>query len=364
MSAKRDYYEVLGVSKDSSTDEIKRQYRKLALKFHPDRNKTTEAAEHFKEVTEAYAVLSDNEKRGIYDKYGHEGVDGRYSRDDIFSGARGDFGDIFGRGGGGFESIFESIFGRGGGGFSGFTESRGSDLLYETTLTLEDVLHGKDINIDLQKQIICNTCNGSRCKPGTDLKACDTCHGRGQIRQTKNVGFASFVTATTCSVCSGSGSIVTNPCKDCKGRGVKRGRKQINVPIPPGVDSDDYLVSGEGNEVPDGSNGNLVVRIHVKQHNKFKRDGRDIFYDHNISIVDAALGCEVVVPTLEGDEKIKVDSGSQPNTIIKLKGKGVPNVKYGRGRGDQYVRVVVNVPKKLNDEQKALLSELQRSFSR
>ena len=365
MSAKRDYYEVLGVSKSSSPDEIKRQYRKLALKFHPDRNNSTEAAEHFKEISEAYAVLSDNEKRQIYDQHGHAGVDGRYSREDIFQGAQGNFSDIFGRGGGGFDSIFESIFGRGGGGgFSGFSQSRGSDILYQTTVTLEDVLHGKQINIELQKQIICSTCNGSRCKPGTNMKRCSSCKGQGQIRQTRNMGFASFVSTSPCPTCRGQGSIVSTPCKDCKGNGFKKGRKQISVPIPPGVDSDDYLVSGEGNEVPDGSNGDLVVRIRVKPHDKFKRDGRDIFYDHNVSIVDAALGCEAIVPTLEGTEKIKVDSGSQPNTIIKLKGKGVPYVKSGSNRGDQYVRIVVNVPKKLNNEQKGLLSELQRSFDR
>ena len=358
MAAKRDYYEVLGVSKTSSPDEIKKQYRKLALKFHPDRNKSSEAAEHFKEISEAYAVLSDAEKKQLYDQHGHAGVDGRYSSEDIFRGARGDFSDIFGQGGGGFESIFESIFGRGGG--FGFGQQRGSDILYETSVTLEDVLHGKKMDIELQKQIQCDICDGTGCKPGTNKKTCSTCNGQGQVRQSRNMGFASFVTAAPCSVCRGQGAIIETPCNDCKGQGKKKGTKQVTFEIPPGVDSGDYTVPNEGNEVPDGANGDLIVRVRVQPHSKFNRDGKDIFYDQDVSMVDAALGCEIVVPTLEGTEKIKVDSGSQPNTIIKLKGKGVPHIN-SRGKGDQYVRIVVNIPKKLNKHQKNLLDEFQKS---
>ena len=358
MAAKRDYYEVLGVSKTSSPDEIKKQYRKLALKFHPDRNKSAEAGEHFKEISEAYAVLSDPEKKQIYDQHGHAGVDGRYSSEDIFQGARGDFSDIFGGGGSGFESIFESIFGRGGG--FGFGQQRGSDILYETSVTLEDVLHGKKMEIDLQKQIQCDVCTGSGCKPGTNKKTCTTCNGQGQVRQTRNMGFASFVTAAPCSSCRGQGSIIETPCDECKGQGKRKGSKKVVFEIPPGIDSGDYTVPNEGNEVPNGSNGDLIVRVRVHPHDQFKRDGKDIFYDQEISMVDAALGCEVIVPTLEGSEKVKVDSGSQPNTIIKLKGKGVPHINY-RGRGDQYVRLVVNIPKKLNKHQKNLLDEFRNS---
>jgi len=361
MVAKRDYYEVLGVSESASADEIKKQYRKLALKFHPDRNNSSEAAEHFKEISEAYAVLSDTEKRQIYDQHGHAGVDGKYSSEDIFQGARGDFNDIFGRGGGGFESIFESIFGRGGGGGGfRFNQQRGSDILYETTVSLEDVLHGKQMEIDLQKQMECDNCHGSGCKPGTNKKACGACNGQGQIRQTRSVGFASFVTAAPCSSCRGQGSIIATPCDDCKGQGKKKGFKKITFEIPSGIDSGDYTVSNEGNEIPNGPSGDLLVRVRVQPHSQFKRDGKDIFYDHDISMVDAALGCDIVVPTLEGSEKITVDSGSQPNTIIKLKGKGVPHIN-SRGRGDQYVRIVVNIPKKLNKHQKNLLDEFQKS---
>ncbi|QLH03983.1 molecular chaperone DnaJ [Nitrosopumilus oxyclinae] len=351
MAAKRDYYEVLGVSKSSSPDEVKQQYRKLALKFHPDRNKSSEAGEHFKEISEAYAVLSDPEKKQIYDQHGHAGVDGKYSSEDIFQGAQG----------GGFDSIFESIFGRGGGGF-GFNQQQqqGSDLLYETHVTLEEVLHGKKMEINLQKQIQCDICNGSGAKPGTNKKTCGTCNGQGQVRQTRNMGFASFVTAAPCSACRGQGSIIETPCNECKGQGKKKGSKTVTFDIPPGIDSGDYTVSGEGNEIPDGVNGDLIVRIRVQPHSKFNRDGKDIFYDHDISMIDAALGCEITVPTLEGTEKIKVDAGSQPNTIIKLKGKGVTHINY-RGKGDQFVRIVVNVPKKLNKHQKNLLDEFRKT---
>ena len=355
MSAKRDYYEVLGVSKSSSPDEIKKQYRKLALKFHPDRNKSSEAAEHFKEISEAYAVLSDPSKRQVYDQHGHAGVDGRYSSEDIFQGARGNFSDIFGSGGGGFESIFESIFGGRGG---GFTRQRGSDILYETSVTLEDVLNGKNMDITLQKQVQCDTCDGTGCKPGTKKKICNTCNGQGQVKQTRNMGFASFVTAAPCSSCRGQGHVIETPCTICKGQGKKNGTKQVTFGIPPGIDSGDYTVPGEGNEVPDGENGDLIVRIRVQPHSNFKRDGKDIFYDQDVSMIDATLGCKLVVPTLEGTEKIKVDAGSQPNTIIKLKGKGVPYIN-SRGRGDQYVRIVVNIPKNINKHQKKLLEEFQ-----
>ena len=351
MAAKRDYYEVLGISKTTSPDEVKQQYRKLALKFHPDRNKSSEAGEHFKEISEAYAVISDPEKKQVYDQHGHAGVDGRYSSEDIFQGAQG----------GGFDSIFESIFGRGGGGF-GFNQQQqqGSDLLYETHVTLEDVLHGKKVEINLQKQIQCNICNGSGAKPGTNKKTCGTCNGQGQVRQTRNMGFASFVTAAPCSACRGQGSIIETPCNECKGQGKKKGSKTVTFDIPPGIDSGDYTVSGEGNEIPDGVNGDLIVRVRVQPHSKFNRDGKDIFYDHDVSMIDAALGCEITIPTLEGTEKIKVNAGSQPNTIIKLKGKGVTHLNY-RGKGDQFVRIVVNVPKKLNKHQKNLLDEFRKT---
>lgn len=364
MSSKRDYYEVLGVSKSASPSEIKSQYRKLALKFHPDRNKSSEAAEHFKEVSEAYAVLSDPEKRKVYDQYGHEGVGGRYSTEDIFRGAGGGFedifGDIFGRSGGGFESIFETLLGRSGG-FGGFgSQRRGSDLLYETSITLEDVLLGKHLEIDLHKNIDCDVCQGSGCEPGTSKKTCTACNGQGQVRLTRKMGFASFVTVGPCQSCGGKGQIVEKPCKSCKGTGKKKGTRHMPIDIPPGIESGDYTIPGEGDSIPDGVNGDLIVRIRVQPHPDFKRDGADIFYDAELSMVDATLGKTIEVPTLEKPEKIKVDSGSQPNTIVKLKGKGLPR-QNARGRGDQYVRLVVNIPKRLSKKQKKLLEEFEKS---
>ena len=357
MAAKRDYYEVLGVSKTSSLDELKSQYRKLALKFHPDRNKSSEAAEHFKEISEAYAVLSDPEKRQVYDQHGHAGVDGRYSTDDIFHGAQGGFGDMFGQGG--FGSIFESIFGQG----QSFANNsqRGSDILYRTSITLEDVLHGKNMEIDLDKDITCDVCNGIGCKPGTNRSTCKTCNGHGQIRKSRNIGIASFITQEMCSACLGQGSTIGNPCSKCNGNGRIKGSQKISFKIPLGVTDGDYVISGKGNEAPQGTNGDLILRISVQPHKFFKRDGMDIFYDHDVSMVSATLGCDILVPTLEGTEKIKVDSGSQPNTIIKLRGKGVPHIN-SYGRGDQYVRIVVNIPKKLNKRQKQILDDFQRSF--
>jgi molecular chaperone DnaJ len=357
MTAKRDYYEVLGVSKTTPVNEIKTQYRKLALKFHPDRNKSAEAGEHFKEISEAYAVLSDPEKRKVYDQHGHAGVDGRYSSEDIFQGARGDFSDLFGRNSG-FDSIFESIFGRTGG--SSYRQQRGSDILYETLVTLEDVLHGKKMEINLHKEIQCDICNGSGCKPGTNKNTCSTCNGQGQVRKSRSMGFASFVTVEPCSTCKGYGSIIQTPCSECKGNGRKKGTKKISFDIPAGVDNGDYTVPEEGNEIPGGLNGDLIVRVRVQDHQKFRRDDMDIFYDQDISMIDATLGREIVIPTLDGSEKIKVETGSQPNTIIKLKGKGVPHMN-SKSRGDQYIRIVVNIPKKLSKHQKNLLEEFQKS---
>ena len=212
----------------------------------------------------------------------------------------------------------------------------------------------------MRKQIKCDICYGSGCRPGTNKKTCATCNGQGQVQHRRNMGFASFVTTAPCSTCGGQGSIIETPCDECRGQGKKKGIKTVTFEIPPGIDSGDYTVSKEGNEIPGGINGDLIVRIRVQPHHQFNRDGKDIFYDQNISMVDAALGCKIAVPTLEGSEKIKIDSGCQPNTIIKLKGKGVSHIN-SRGKGDQFVRIVVNIPKKLNKHQKNLLDEFQKT---
>jgi len=352
MSAKRDYYEVLGISKDTQINEIKSQYRKLALKFHPDRNKSSEAAEHFKEISEAYAVLSDTKKRQLYDQHGHDGVDGRYSTEDIFRGAGFNFDDV--------GSIIENLLGGRGQGFGGFGRQRGSDLLHETFVTLEDVLHGKRMDLDIPKNVDCPDCNGTGCSPGTSKTKCSDCNGQGQVRVSRNMGFSTFVTVQPCRKCKGQGVTIEKPCRKCKSGKVK-GTKHISFELPAGIENGDYVISGEGDSVPDGVNGDLIVRVQVQPHSNFKRDGRDIFYDAPISMIDASLGKNLEVPTLEGHHKISVESGSQPNSIIKLKGKGLPG-RGLRGRGDQYVRLVINIPKKLNKQQKELLKDFEDSF--
>lgn len=351
MSA-RDYYEVLGVQKSSSPAEIKAQYRKMALKFHPDRNKSPEAVEHFKEISEAYAVLSDAEKRRLYDQNGHAGVDGQYSKEDIFRGAKGNFTDIFGdmfgqRGG--FEGMFDSVFGG---------RQRGEDIMCHVSISLEDVVRGKQVDLKVKTDVPCATCMGSGCYPGTTTRSCGACRGRGQVRMQQSMGFSSFVSVQPCGKCGGQGRRVERPCRDCKGNGVRRSPRIISFELPPGMDAGTYTIRGRGGAMRGGSSGDLNVRVTVEPHPHFKRDGRDIFYDARISMIDAALGREMMVPTLEGDAKIKIRSGTQPNTLIKLRGKGVGQLG-SRGRGDQFVRLVVEVPTRLSGGQKRLLREFE-----
>jgi len=360
MSAKRDYYEVLGVEKSSSVDEIKSQYRKLALKFHPDRNKSPDAQEHFKEISEAYAVLSDSSKRDLYDKHGHEGVDGRYSTEDIFRGAGGNFNDIFNdlfggqgrRGSGGFGSVFENLFGGG-----GFGRSRGNDLLHECYITLEDVLHGKQIELDLKKFVDCPDCNGTGCKPGSSKSTCKDCGGYGQVRVRRNMGGMILESAQSCGKCQGSGEIFDDPCKKCQ-RGKVKGTKHLSFNLPSGIDNGDYVVQGEGESIPDGDNGDLIVRVRVEPHNLYRRDGVDLYCDARISMIDATLGTEINVKTLEDTEKLKIESGTQPNTILKIKSQGLPSQNSNR-RGNLFVHIVVEIPKKLSKQQKSLLDDFQ-----
>ena len=363
MSAKRDYYEVLGVNKSSSPDEVKSQYRKLALKFHPDRNKSPDAQEHFKEISEAYAVLSDSGKRDLYDKHGHEGVDGRYSQEDLFRGAGGNFNDIFdnlfggqgGRGGGGFGSVFENLFD----GDGRFGRSRGNDLLHECYITLEDVLHGKQIELDLKKFVDCPDCNGTGCKPGSSKSTCKDCGGYGQVRVRRNMGGMILESAQPCGKCQGSGEIFDDPCKKCQ-RGKVKGTKHLSFNLPSGIDNGDYVIQGEGESIPDGDNGDLIVRVRVEPHKLYRRDGVDLYCDARISMVDATLGTEIDVKTLEKTQKLKIESGTQPNSILKIKSQGLPSQNSNR-RGDLFVHVVIEIPKKLSKQQKSLLDEFQNS---
>ena len=349
MSAKRDYYEVIGVDKSASADEIKSQYRKLALKFHPDRNKSPDAQEHFKEISEAYAVLSDSGKRDLYDKHGHEGVDGRYSTEDIFRGAGGNFNDIF-------NDLFGGQGRRGGGGFG---RSRGNDLLHECYINLEDVLHGKQIELDLQKFVDCPDCNGTGCKPGSSKSTCKDCNGHGQVRVRRNMGGMILESAQPCGKCQGMGQTFDDPCKKCQ-RGKVKGTKHLSFNLPSGIDNGDYVIQGEGESIPDGDNGDLVVRVRVEPHKLYRRDGIDLYCDARISMIDATLGTEIDVKTLEKTQKLKIESGTQPNSILKIKSQGLPSQNSNR-RGDLFVHLVVEIPKKLSKQQKSLLDDFQNS---
>ena len=352
MSAK-DYYEVLGVQKGAPKDQIKDAYRKLALQFHPDRNKAPEAEARFKEISEAYAVLSDDEKRRQYDAYGREGVYQRYSQEDIFRGVN--FGEFFrGMGFGGFDDLFSQFFGGG----SSRQASRGEDLTYHLHLSLEDIVRDMEREIEVPRAEVCTTCNGSGAKPGTSPRQCGTCGGTGQVQKVQSAGFARLVRITACSKCGGKGYLVDSPCKDCGGRGTIEKTRRIRVMVPGGIE-DGYTLRlrGEGNAGENGTPpGDLYVVVNVVPHRVFGRRDSDIFLETKIGVVDAMLGTELAVPTLYGDVKLAIPHGTQPGERFQIKGKGLPKFGvWGRGNGNQYVTVNVEVPKKLTDQQKELL---------
>lgn len=369
MSNKRDYYEVLGVPKNASKDDIKNMYRKLALQYHPDRNKSKGAEEKFKEISEAYAVLSDDEKRKRYDTYGHVGSE------EVFRGSEANFDEIFKDiGFGGVRDIFEQFFGgREGGGFTdpfnfgfrfGGGRRRGQDLVYDAELSLEDVLKGKREEIELPKLEKCRNCAGTGAAPGSKPRKCNVCDGQGQMRRVYSQNrYSTFVSLEPCQTCRGQGEIIDRPCETCSGAGNVRNHKKINIEIPKGVEDGMTLqLRGEGEPAENGQPGDLLIRIHVKPHSIFERlsDGH-ILYNLDTSFTDLALGTERRVPTLEGDEKVKIIAGSQPNSILKLKGKGLP--RYGGfGKGDEVVRLNIKVPTQLNDTQRALLRQLDKEF--
>ncbi|WP_462272199.1 molecular chaperone DnaJ [Methanohalophilus sp.] len=360
MSTKRDYYEILGVSKDASASEIKKAYRKLAMKHHPDKNKESDAEEKFKEISEAYAVLSDEGKRAQYDRFGHSGIDDQYSEEDIFRSA--DFG--------GFEDILEHIFGGGfggfGGGFGGFGGSgrtqqgprRGSDLRYDMDITLKQAAFGDKVNIDVPRAHKCDTCGGTGAKPGTKPVDCSNCGGSGQVTHARRTPLGNFVTATTCDKCHGKGQIIESPCETCNGTGKVRKTKTIEVNIPKGVETGLRLkMSGEGEAgSPGAPPGDLYIVLNVKPHEHFERMGDDIVCEIPISFAQAALGDSIQVPTLYGDVKMDIKAGTQTHSVLRLKGKGMPHL-HGHGQGDQLVKVIVQTPTKLNEEQKKLLRE-------
>ncbi|ABE52229.1 molecular chaperone DnaJ [Methanococcoides burtonii] len=361
MSTTRDYYEILGVSKDASDTELKKAYRKLAMKFHPDKNKEADAEEKFKEISEAYAVLSDAEKKAQYDRFGHAGIDGRYSTEDIFRNADfGDFGDL--------GDIFGSIFG-GGGGFGGFGgggrrrqgPTRGSDLRYDLGVTLEQAAFGEKVHINVPRAENCETCGGTGAKEGTSPKTCATCRGSGQVTHARRTPLGNFMTTTTCDACHGKGQVIESPCPVCRGSGKQKKVRKMGVSIPKGADTGLRLkMSGEGEAgSPGAPSGDLYIVIHVKQHDEFERIGDDIVYGIPISFSQAALGAEIKVPTLHGKVKMKIKPGTQTHSILRLKGKGMPRL-HGHGQGDQLVKVIVETPTDLTGKQKELLDEFDR----
>ncbi len=362
MSNKRDYYEVLDVSRDAPKDDIKRAYRKLALKYHPDRNKSPEAEERFKEISEAYAVLSDDEKRMQYDRFGHAGISGRYTWDDIFRGA--DFDSVFrdiGFGFGGFDSIFDMFFGgrsrrrRG--------PQKGIDLRYDLEITLEEAAKGLETKMEVSRSEGCETCDGSGVKPGTNTKKCSNCGGTGQIRHVRTSSFMHFTEIRTCNRCNGKGVLVEHPCETCDGTGSVRRRRTIKVKIPKGIDDGYSLrLAGEGEMgVMGGPKGDLYVVIHVKPHHIFTRIGDDILLEADIGFPQATLGTDIEVPTLDGKARLKIPAGTQSGTILRLRRKGIPHLK-GFGRGDELVKILVRVPTKLTPHQKRLLKELAKEM--
>lgn len=362
MATKRDYYEILGIGKQSSADDIKKEYRKLAMKYHPDKNKAADAEEKFKEISEAYGVLSDEKKRQQYDQFGHAGIDQRYSQEDIFRSVN--FDDIFGGARGGFggsgNGIFDSIFGGGGRRRGG--PQRGSDLLSELTIKFEEAVFGKTVNIDIPRSESCSTCKGSGAKPGTSAKTCLTCKGSGQISKAQNTPFGRFMTNATCNVCRGEGKVIDTPCIKCHGTGMVHKKRKIEVKIPRGVDTGSRLrVTGEGEGgTKGGPSGDLFVDIYVKPHKIFTRHGNDILMETTISFAKAAIGDDIEVPTLNGNVMMKIPAGTQNGKVFRLKDKGVSGLHIS-GKGDQHVKVRIDVPTKLSDEQKKLLREFAKA---
>lgn len=357
--ANKDYYAVLGVEKTADDKELKKAYRKLAMKYHPDKNPDNkEAEEKFKEVNEAYEVLSDPQKRQIYDQYGADAVNGQggFGGAGGFNGA-GDFGDIFG-------DIFGDFFGGGSRGFGGFGGSqkrgprRGADIRQHIGITFEEAVFGKKVSLKVNRSEECDECHGTGCKPGTSKSTCNTCGGRGVISEVRQTMFGSMASQRECPDCHGTGEKIESPCSKCGGSGSVRKTKTIEVNIPAGIDDGQTIkLAGQGEfGEPGAPRGDLYLWIEVKPHKLFKRDGFDIYMDIHISFVQATLGDELEVPTIDGSVKYSMPPGTQTGTVFRLKGKGIQRINSST-RGDQYVKVNVQIPKKISDKQVDLLKK-------
>ena len=348
MTTKRDYYEVLGVSRNADDNELKANYRKLALQFHPDRNSgNKEAEEKFKEASEAYEVLRDPQKRNIYDQFGHQGLEGSG-----FSGFSG-FEDIFSS----FGGIFEDFFGFSNGRRSRSRTQKGADLRYDLTLSFMESVFGTETEIDLEKMEVCPLCEGDACEPGTQLGTCWQCDGTGQV--SRNQGF--FTVRTTCNNCRGNGQTIPHPCNNCRGAGQIRVSKKVGVKIPGGVDNGSRLrLTGEGEAgIYGGPPGDLYVFIHVESHDFFKRNNTDVICQVEISFIQAALGDTMKVPTLNGNKSLKIPKGTQSGDLFSFRGEGIPSLRTNK-RGDQIIQIAIKTPTNLNKKQEALLKEFAK----
>lgn len=357
MTDKRDYYEVLGIPKTASQDEIKNAFRGLAREFHPDVNKSPDAEERFKEINEAYGVLSDEEKRAAYDRFGFQGVN---------TTGMPNYADV------GLSDLLDLLFGFGMGGFDGFgsrgaraanAPRRGDDLSTRLKLTFEEAVFGADKEVSVNRHERCSTCGGNGAEPGTNVVSCQTCHGSGEVRQMHQTFLGSMVQVTTCPTCRGRGEMVETPCHTCSGTGLERKNVTLNVKIPAGVDDGNQVrLIGEGQPGANGGpNGNFFIRLEVAPHQYFRRNGNDILLDIDINMAQAALGDEITIPTLDGDQSLRIPPGTQPGKVFKLRDKGVP-VLHREQRGSQLVTVNVQIPKQLSKEQEELLQALSRTM--
>ena len=350
MPTKRDYYEVLGIDRNATGEEIKRAFRKLAFKYHPDHNRDGDAGEKFKEVNEAYEVLSDNDKRAAYDRYGHSGAEGLFGR------------GFEGFGFSGFGDIFDAFFG----GATTATRpapQRGADLHYRITITFEEAAFGCEKELNISRTENCSQCQGTGCKPGSQPSRCPNCNGTGQVRRVQQSIFGRFTNIATCPQCRGEGRIITEPCSHCRGTGKEKQKRSISIKIPAGVDNGTNMrLSGEGEAgTRGGSPGNLYTTLSIEPHEVFTRDGDNILFELPINFAQAALGANVMVPTLNGEVKLEVPAGCQSGKVFRLKNKGVPHL-HRSGQGDHIVKLLVITPDKLNGKQRQLFEELAKSL--
>ncbi|HDO19557.1 MAG TPA: molecular chaperone DnaJ [Thermoplasmatales archaeon] len=364
---KKDYYEILGVSRDATKEEIKRAYRRLALKYHPDRNKSKEAEERFKEISEAYAVLSDDEKRRLYDLYGHAGIDQRYTSEDIFRGA--DFSDIFRDLGFdfGIDDLIERFFGFGTGFRRGYKKAtrRGSDLRYDVDISLEDAYRGRTLELQIPRLERCDACSGTGAAEGSALISCPNCAGTGQLRKTQRTPFGIFTQITVCPKCGGEGTVIDKPCERCDGTGVVKKVRTIKVKIPKGIsDGASLRLPGEGEAGEKGGEpGDLYIFVHIKPDKRFERRGDDLYVTEEISFPDAVLGTTLKVETFDGIEKLKIPPGTEAGDTFKIRGKGMPRLKDHR-YGDLYVKIKIRTPKRISRRAKKLLEELREELEK